>query len=146
MGWLARALDAELYRGFDFYKLFNTDRILLYNLAFVHPDYGRSGIVFDMYQLAARRAVMTHGVGVGMGTASGNYSRKASVKAGARILRTLEYATFQLPDGTRPFAGVDMGEHSTRYLVAGLPPDCKTVTKKSLAFQSSTWKQFNIHV
>ena len=127
VGWLARALDAEMYRGLNPFDFFKTQHLLFFNMAFVHPDYAKSGILFDMYQLAARTAMISHNIGAGIGTASGNYSAKASVKAGGKILRTLNYSTFQLPDGTRPFSRSHMGGHDTRFLVAGLPPLNKNV-------------------
>lgn len=114
-GWLARALDAELYRELNPYVMYDAEQILLIDMVFVVPNYGRCGISSELFKFLLDVGV-SRGVKVGMGSASGHYSSKSVVKAGGRIVRSLDYVDFTLPDGSKPFTGVDMGDHKTRNL------------------------------
>ena len=84
--------------------------------AVVHPDYGQSGILFLMDQ-AVTELACDHNVGAIIVTASSFYATKAMIKIGYRMIRSIDYATFELPDGTRPFHKLDMGEHRSTFLM-----------------------------
>ena len=106
-----------MYRNFDPFDELKTDRILFGSSAVVHPDYGQMGVLALLIQLAMKLA-LSRGAGAAVGVAVSHYSAKSTAKLGGRILRSMDLDTFELPDGTRPFAQVDMGIHRTAYLVS----------------------------
>lgn len=69
----------------------------------------------DIHKLQKEFA-LEHGAGALLAIASSFYTAKAMVKQGFQILRSIEYASFELPDGTKPFANVNLGVHRTRSL------------------------------
>ena len=118
VGWLQRALNAQLYRYLNPFDELKAERLLFgAGAGVVHPDYGQLGIIAVLIRLQMEM-LKIRGAGGGLTTSSGSYSAKALEKAGAHVMRSIDYATFQLPDGTRPFAQVDMGVHRTRYVFA----------------------------
>ena len=117
VGWLIRALNAQLYYDLNPFDELNTGRIIFSTYGVVHPDYGQMGIVTRAAVLGIQLGA-SRGAGGVMAVASGLYSKKSMGNSGMRILRSLSYASFEMPDGARPLAQVDMGEHRTRYLFA----------------------------
>ena len=57
IGWLARALEAEIYRDLDVFEELKTDRIIFSSNGIVHPDYGQIGLVNVIGWLMGEMAV-----------------------------------------------------------------------------------------
>ena len=45
------------------------------------------------------------------------FSHYAGRNPANKLIKSVDYATFQMPDGSRPLAGVDMGVHKTLRLL-----------------------------
>jgi len=50
------------------------------------------------------------------------FSRFAGTDTIFEVIRSIDYDSFQLPDGTRPLAGIDLGVHRTARLIAARLP------------------------
>lgn len=116
-GWLARALKAELTKGLDLFAICDADIFLYADLVVVHPDYGRTGLLLKFQELNDQIAKM-EGAQAVVAIVFSQYASKAAAKNGHRIVRTLEYAEFQLADGSRPLKDVDLQGHHSISLVA----------------------------
>lgn len=121
-GWLFRAIVAKLDEGVDLYDLFQTDRILQIWFTAVRGDYrGQRLVGLRNATCFALFAKIAHDNQIGAMRAEA-FSRYSSPEKCWNPIRTIDYDTFQLPDGTRPFAGVDLGVHRTVRLMACRPP------------------------
>lgn len=105
-----RVLDEELFRDVDLFTMYNTDTILMIGTGVVHPNCGQMGILVDIYEFQKEFA-LEHGGGAATVIASSFYIFKTVVKLDFQILRSIEYASFEMPDGTRPFAEFNLGVH-----------------------------------
>ena len=121
IGWLARAIAAEMYRDLNPFDELKTERILFSGNGVVHPDYGQMSI-FNIAGFLMGRLAVSRGAGAGLGFPASRYSAKGCATMGLRVLRSVDYATFELPDGSRPFAHIDMGGHRSRHLMAFVLP------------------------
>lgn len=61
---------------------------------------------------------MSRGIETIIGITSSEYSTKTVFNVNGHVLKSVNYETFVLPDGTKPLAGVDMGGHQTANLIS----------------------------
>lgn len=117
-GWLSRALFAQLSRDVDLYARFATDRILFFWFAAVRSDYReRKVLSFDRvaYRTLMADIIRDNGpIGALRGYA---FNRYVATKDWETI-RSIDFKDFELPDGSRPLADVDLGGHRTARFVA----------------------------
>jgi len=123
-GWLYRAISSELDRDVDLFSRYKTDKILHAWFGAVRKDYrGERILLSDAYRTLRDQIIAENGVGGMKGHA---YSRYAPAGKNVEVLKTLDLNSFQLPDGSRPLAGVDFGVHRVIRLLAtilSLPDD-----------------------
>lgn len=130
-GWLFRAIIAKLDEGLDLYDLYQTDRILHIWFTAVREDYRSQRLTgFANATCSALFANMAHDNNIGAIRAVA-FSHFSSTEKCWKLIRTIDYDTFQLPDGTRPFAGVELGVHRTARLMACPPPPLINFQKNS---------------
>jgi len=121
-GWLVRALLAELNKGVDLYALYQTDRILHLWRCGIRKDYqGQKLLGMSSPTFRALFAKIAH-VNETSAIRAEGFSHYYAPEKCWQTIRTIHYETFQLPDGKRPFAGVDLGVHRTLRLLACRPP------------------------
>lgn len=126
-GWLLRAILAKLQGGADLYALYKTDRILHLGNASVRRDYqGQKLIGMRNATCRALFAKIAHANQIGAMMVEGINHYAASEKCW-QLVHTFHFETFQLPDGTRPLAEVDLGVHRTARLLACRPPPLLTL-------------------
>ncbi len=115
---VVRALLAELYKGVDLYDLYRTDRILHIWRSAVRKDYQTQRLI-SMNDATCRafiaKIVHENQIGALMGE---GFSHFVGREKCWQLIRSIQYETFQLADGKRPFAGVDFGIHRNLRLVA----------------------------
>ena len=114
-GWLARALAAHLERDTveTFFDQFKTDRLLSVFFGLVRPDYRRLGINKRLDQLSYDLARSMR-VGAVWHVAFSDYAGRHLAN---QLIKSIDYATFELADGSRPLAGVDMSGHKSARLI-----------------------------
>lgn len=115
-GWLSRAIRSKLFETVDPFATFSADRIGMSSNGVVHPDYGRSGLLTRSL-LFMGLEIWSRGIDTFIGVTSSRYSTKAALYVRGQVLSFIPYATFELPDGTKPLASVDMEDHKAAYLV-----------------------------
>ena len=117
-GWLARVLIAELNRDLDLFNQFQTDRIMNFAMtAVLSPDYTRRNTT-----VRKRMVLFCTNIAIQQGAGA----IKAEIFTGfiktdeeGDIIRTIDYATFHLSDGSFPFANVTMDPtHKSARLLA----------------------------
>jgi len=116
-GWLNRALTDELNRGMDLFDRYKTDRIMHYWFGAVRKDYRGQTVIGSSPSYWALNAeiALANKVGACRGTAFNNYAARDK---NWETIRSIDFKDFQLPDGSRPLAGVDLGIHRTARLIA----------------------------
>jgi len=121
-GWLLRAIIAKLDEGVDLYALYQTDRILHIWFTVVSGDYrGQRLVGVRNATICALFAKIAHDNKIGAMRAEPS-SQYSSPEECWKIIQKIHFETFQLPDGTRPFDGIDFGVHRGTRLVACRPP------------------------
>lgn len=121
-GWLLRAMIAKLDEGIDIYDLYQTEKILHIWFTAVRGDYrGQRLVGIRNATCCALYAKMAHDNHIGAMRAEPS-SHYSSPENCWKPIRSVPFETFQLPDGTRPFAGVDLGVHRTIRLMVSRPP------------------------
>lgn len=126
-GWLMRALLAELNRDVNLYERYGTDTILSIKFGAVRKDYrGERVILYSKAYLALEAEIIAkYGAGAIRAQAFSHFFNLAATATGKNweTIKTIDYNTFEMPDGTRPLAGVDLGVHrSVRLFAARLHP------------------------
>lgn len=137
-GWLYRAIGVELHRGVDLFELFGTDKILNLGSAVTSPHYFRMGLGFIMLRWAGMMAYRD-GAGAVRSDALSELGAKVDFKLGLRVIKTVDYATFQCSKGTRPMASLVpvMGGTQVAHLMArSLPFDDLPKLTNTIAFNS----------
>lgn len=104
VGWLDRALAAALYKDVDLFTRYQTDRILHLSSGLVNPNYRRAGLLSHMIRTAADLAFRFGGAGAIKGDTFSHNAAEASLKLGFEVICTIDFSTFELPDGVRPMA------------------------------------------
>ncbi len=114
VGWLNRAITAELLKGVDPSGLLvrDSDLIIVPWFAAVRPDVRRQGILSRMMSIAmeldkANKVAAQVAV---------SFSHFGCREPHWKVIRSINLSTFELPDGTRPLAGVDLGVHKVARL------------------------------
>ena len=134
-GWLIEAIEQELARGIDLHDLYRTDRILFLCMGVVRKDYRREKVFFSRaYRALEDEIIKKYAPGAMVSHA---FSRFAGTGKSFKVIRSIDYDSFQLPDGTRPLAGIDLGGHrSVRLIAARLP--LKRKVKLNTSDESNT--------
>ncbi len=124
-GWLNKAIGADINRGIDLYARYGTDRIMHYWIAVVRSDY-RGQRVFGLmnndgaFRSLAVKIAIENKAGVWKAEAFSHYF---GMEKDWQLIKSIDLDDYQLPDGTRPLAGVDLGVHRTvRLLACRVPP------------------------
>lgn len=124
VGWLTKALVAELYRGVDLFGRYQTDRILDLGSGVVRPEYRRSGLLLRMQKVATDLAHRD-----GAGAVKAYALRESGAKfitgqLGLELIKTVDYATFEYPPGVRSLANMldQLGGSRAARLAAGRLP------------------------
>lgn len=113
-GWLTRAISAELNRGIDLYTRYETNRILFIWFGAIRDDYrGEKLFYLKPFRDLTKRIIRENVPGAVKAITFSNYS---AVGKDWEIIKTIDFESFELPDGTRPLAGVDLGGHRTAKL------------------------------
>jgi len=130
-GWLNRALAAELNRGVDLYSRYGTDRILHFWFGAVRKDYRGKGVSSSASHTAlATQIIRDSKAGAFKAVAFSHYAGEKHWNWDA--IRTIDFAAFELPDGSRPLAGVDLGVHRTARLFAARAPSFEEVVTTNI--------------
>lgn len=122
VGWIPRALNAELNRELDFFTLYDTDRVVHGHTGSVIPQYVNTGIGYELFQHALSAAAAA-GAGAVKGEAYTVLGRKSLLRNGFYVIRTINYDDFKL-DGEYPLAGISQTGETCAILGARrlLPP------------------------
>lgn len=101
VGWIRRALGAELNRGVDLFARYRTDKILKLGSGSIRADLGKMGLVTLMCKLAMNRAYRDGAVAV-KAEAFSKFGHRVNFKLGFEIIKTVDYDTFEYPTGVKP--------------------------------------------
>ena len=122
-GWLNRSLAVELNRGIDLYDRYETNRIFHLWFGAVRPDYRNQQILSLKKNRPYLYLLLTisedYKVGAWKTEIFSHYAGREKIW---QVIRSINFEDLQLPDGTRPLAGVDLGVHRTARLLACRPP------------------------
>lgn len=126
-GWLARALGAELNRGVDLFDRYGTDKIVHNQFSAVRPDYANRKVFIKMSSLT-RWLGFKKGAGAIKGEVFTNYIPKDTPY---EVIKSVDFSSFQLPNGVRPLADADLGVHRTARLLAHRLPLDESVERRA---------------
>ena len=115
-GWLIRTILAALNEDVNLFDLCNTDKIVNFLLGAMRPDYSNLGIHKRMHELSAEIAQSVSAGAIRMEA----FSHFAGTSKLNQLVKSIDYATFQLDDGSRPLANVDLGVHKSARLLVRL--------------------------
>ena len=130
-GQLASAITAQLEKDVNLFDLYWTDRIFDFYLGVVHPDYRKHRVSQTMGRLSTKitRSINNPPVGAIKMVAFSHYAAR---NPNNELVKSIDYATFQLADGSRPLAGVDLWVHkSARLLVLPLNNNTRRSSKQT---------------
>ena len=118
--WLAEAIEQELERGVDLFDRYGTDRILCMCIGAIKEDYRRKKVFYcRAYEALEDEIIEKYSPGAMIGHA---FNQFAVTGENFEVIRSLDYDSFQLPDGRRPLAGIDLGVHRTARLIGAQLP------------------------
>ncbi len=119
VGWLRRALGAELNRDVDLFNRFQTEKILKLGTGSIRADLGKLGLITIMCKLAIDKAYHD-GAGAAKTEAFSNSGIRWNLKYGFEIMRTVDYAHFEYPPGVKPLGHLTemLKDHQCAHLVA----------------------------
>lgn len=109
-GWLARGLIAELNKDLDLFDLYKTDLVFNLCMTTVAKEYSKQHIATKMAMLTIKIAYYRGGAGA-IKAEFFNGAQRVQSRTFAPIMniRTVDYATFRLNDGSCPLMNVDLG-------------------------------------
>ncbi len=134
-GWLNRALAAELNRDIDLYARFGTDRILHFWFGAIRKDYRGKDVTFNSAISALVAKIIRDTKAGGYKTEAFSYYAVKSYQS-EDIIRSIDFADFELADGSRPLARVDLGVHRTAHLIAARIPKLEKVVDNTSVLKS----------
>ena len=115
-GWLVAALTAQLEKDVNLFDLYQTDRVVNFYLGVVRSDYRKRGLSKTMARLSTQLVrSLEPPVGAIKTIAVNHYAGRHPAN---KLIKSVDYETFQMADGSRPLSGVDLGVHKSARLLA----------------------------